>query len=100
MWLAGQLVQQWVASSSLWAGAGWWAARVIGREPWYSQSDPRYGLPGLRSSRAGPRCGLASSRNGMAGPRCGWHNPRNSPRYGLMGLINITAGSKFWNGWS
>ena len=29
---AGQLVQQWVASSSLLAGAGWWAARVIGRE--------------------------------------------------------------------
>ena len=29
---AGQLVQQWVASSSLWAGAGWLAARVIGRK--------------------------------------------------------------------
>ena len=29
---AGQLIQQWVASSSFWAGAGWWAARVIGRE--------------------------------------------------------------------
>ena len=29
---AGQLVQQWVASSSLWAGAGWWVVRVIGRE--------------------------------------------------------------------
>ena len=29
---AGQLVQHWVASSSFWAGAGWWAARVIGRE--------------------------------------------------------------------
>ena len=29
---AGQLVQQWVASSSLLAGAGWWAARVIERE--------------------------------------------------------------------
>ena len=24
---AGQLFQQWVASSSFWAGAGWWAAR-------------------------------------------------------------------------
>ena len=32
----GQLVQQWVATSSFWAGAGWWAARVIGRE----SSDP------------------------------------------------------------
>ena len=29
---AGQLVQQWVASSSLLAGAGWWAARVIRKE--------------------------------------------------------------------
>ena len=29
---ASQLVQHWVASTSLWAGAGWWAARVIGRE--------------------------------------------------------------------
>ena len=29
---AGQLAQQWGASSSLWVGAGWWAARVIGRE--------------------------------------------------------------------
>ena len=29
---AGQLVQQLVASSFLVAGAGWWAARVIGRE--------------------------------------------------------------------
>ena len=29
---AGQVVQQWVASSSLWAGDGWWAERVIGRE--------------------------------------------------------------------
>ena len=29
---AGQVVQQWVASSSLLAGAGWWAERVIGRE--------------------------------------------------------------------
>ena len=28
----GQLIQQWVASSSLWAGAGWWAARVIEKE--------------------------------------------------------------------
>ena len=29
---AGQFVQQWVASLSFWAGAGWWGARVIGRE--------------------------------------------------------------------
>ena len=38
---AGQLVQQWVASSSLWAGAGWWAARVIEREnsePFWNES--------------------------------------------------------------
>ena len=40
---AGQLVKQWIASSSFWAGDGWWAARVIGRES--SGSESKLGNP-------------------------------------------------------
>ena len=37
---SGQLVQQWVASTSFWGGDGWWAARVIGRES--SEASVKY----------------------------------------------------------